>query len=274
MRTLILGLALLLGALPARAAPECTECQVPLGTYAIELPAGDGPFPVLVHLHGMGGTGPGVIRGGSAKRALARGYAVIAPTGWQPVSRYPKNWGVADGRDYTRDDIAFLSEILQDAGDRWPLDRGRVLLSGFSRGGSMVWDVACQAPDLARGFAPVAGAFWDDLPADCARPVDLFHTHGWMDRTVPLEGRSLAGGTLVQGDVWASLFILRATNGCTNRQPETGSAEDGIWLRQWSDCEAGRIDLMLHPGGHGVPRGWADRALDWFEARLAEEATQ
>ena len=147
-------------------------------------------------------------------------------------------------------------------------------MSGFSRGGSMVWDVACKAPDLARAFAPVAGAFWDDLPQSCASPVDLFHTHGWLDRTVPLEGRVLGGGALTQGDVWASLFILRATNGCSNRQPETGSATGGVWLREWSDCSAGRLDLMLHGGGHSVPRGWAGRALDWFEARLAAEVGQ
>ena len=269
-------LAILLLAAPVRGDVGCSpDCSVAEGSYAIALPpAGDGPFPVLMHLHGMGGTGAGVLRGGSARAALARGYAVIAPTGWQPVSRYPKNWGVADGRNYTRDDIAFLRDVLDDAAARAPLDTGRVLLSGFSRGGSMVWDMACQAPDFARAYAPVAGAFWEPLPERCAAPVDLFHTHGWLDRTVPLEGRVLGGGALTQGDVWASLFILRGTNGCTNRQPEKGSAEGGIWLREWSDCASGRIDLMLHPGGHGVPKGWADRALDWFEARLSGEVSQ
>ncbi|MEL6476482.1 MAG: polyhydroxybutyrate depolymerase [Pseudomonadota bacterium] len=260
-----LFIALLTWSAPAAAACP-PECETSLGAYSAAMPEGEGPFPVLIHLHGMGGTGPGTLKGGTARRAVERGYAVLAPTGWQPVSRYPKNWGVADGRDYTRDDIAFLREVLADAAGRFPLDTTRVLLSGFSRGGSMVWDVACQAPDFARAYAPVAGAFWDPLPTGCAEPVDLFHTHGWLDRTVPLEGRPLDDGRLTQGDVWASLFILRATNGCGNRQPKSGSAEDGVWLRHWDDCAAGQIDLMLHPGGHGVPSGWADRMLDWFEA--------
>ncbi|MEM7240479.1 MAG: polyhydroxybutyrate depolymerase, partial [Pseudomonadota bacterium] len=146
-----------------------------------------------------------------------------------------------------------------------------LLISGFSRGGSMAWDIACRAPDLARAFAPVAGAFWDTLPEECAAPVDLFHTHGWTDRVVPLEGRSFGGGAIVQGDVWASLFILRATNVCAFRQPETASTEGEQWWRHWSDCESGRIDLMLHPGGHAVPEGWTDIALDWFEARVAKD---
>ncbi|MEM0943464.1 MAG: polyhydroxybutyrate depolymerase [Pseudomonadota bacterium] len=266
---LVLLLALLL-ALPARAEILCETCDAPGGSYALAVPAGEGPFPVLMHLHGMGGTGPGTIRGGTASRAVERGYAVIAPTGFQPGRRYPKNWAVFDRQTPARDDIAFLKGVMAAASARAPLDLDRVLLAGFSRGGSMVWDIACRAPEMARAFAPVAGAFWDDLPESCARPVDLFHTPGWMDRTVPLEGRSFREGAIVQGDVWASLFILRETNGCVNRQPETGSAEGARWWRHWSDCQAGRIDLMLHPGGHGVPKGWADEILDWFEARLAE----
>ena len=264
-------LFLLVFALPAHADNPCAvACDTALGTYRSALPEGSGPFPVLLHLHGMGGTGEGVLRGGSARTALTRGYAVLAPDGWQPVSRYPRNWGVADGRAYTRDDIAFLRGVLEDAARRLPIDRSRVLLSGFSRGGSLVWDIACHAPDLARAYAPVAGAFWVPEPEACSAPVDLFHTHGWLDRIVPLEGRPIRNGEITQGDVWGALFTLRQTNRCTNRQPETGAAEAARWWRRWSDCEAGRLDLMLHSGGHSVPAGWAGVALDWFEERLAE----
>ena len=120
-------------------------------------------------------------------------------------------------------------------------------------------------------MGPAAGAFWDDLPERCEGPVDLFHTHGWNDRTVPLEGRPLRDGTIAQGDVWESLAILRATNGCTSRQPSRSEVLGDQWWRHWENCDAGRIDLMVHPGGHGSPSGWATSALDWFEARLLEE---
>ena len=142
-----------------------------------------------------------------------------------------------------------------------------VLLAGFSRGGSMVWDIACDDPEFASAYAPLAGAFWDALPETCAAPVMLYHTHGWNDRTVPLEGRafSFEGRSVVQGDVWASLKILRATNGCDARQPERNSFEDDLWFRHWTDCAAGEIQLMLHKGGHGAPSGWSGRILDWFE---------
>jgi polyhydroxybutyrate depolymerase len=148
-----------------------------------------------------------------------------------------------------------------------------VLLAGFSRGASMVWDIACRAPASARAYAPVSGAFWEPLPTACEAPVDFFHSHGWADRVVPIEGRSFRDGAVVQGDVFAGLKILRQTNGCTARQPDAAPMEatSDLWLRRWTSCLHGRLDLMLHPGGHGVPEGWVTRVLDWFEGRLAED---
>ena len=242
-------------------------CMIEGGAYHIALPEGGSTAGTVMHLHGAGADGKGALRGGLAREAVKRGYAFIAPNGEHPESRFKKNWAVrATGSSFARDDIAFLKAVIADATAQHGVDDERVLLSGFSRGGSMVWDIACFAPDMARGFAPAAGAFWDTLPEGCARPVDLFHTHGWDDRTVPLEGRSLGGGRVVQGDVWASLFILRAVNGCGARQPERSEVKGERWWRFWTDCDAGSITLMLHPGGHGVPKGWSANILDWFEA--------
>jgi polyhydroxybutyrate depolymerase len=197
---------------------------------------------------------------------------LIAPEGVQTSpERAQKNWAVRDGQTYERDDLAFLAEVLEDAAAQG-IDRGRVLMTGFSRGASMVWDVACNAPGTARAYAPVAGAFWEPLPEACAGPVDLFQTYGWTDRTVPIEGRSVGHGSLTQGDLFASLRLLRDANGCDPQMPDAAPMEaDGqLWFRRWTSCPGGRIDLMLHPGGHGVPKGWLERALDWFEDRLAQ----
>jgi polyhydroxybutyrate depolymerase len=111
------------------------------------------------------------------------------------------------------------------------------------------------------------------MPADCAGPVDLFHTLGWSPRTVQFVGRAVAGGERVQGDAFASLRVLRKTLDCFPQMPDTTpmEAEGNLWFREWANCPGGRIDLMLHPGGHSLPPGWLTRALDWFEARLAED---
>jgi polyhydroxybutyrate depolymerase len=278
MRLTLAAALFFLAALPAHSQLACgdpaIDCPTANGSYRLALPAqAAGPVPALVFLHGWGGSSAGAMKNRAMLATLgARGYALIAPEGIRTSpTRSQKNWAVRDGRDYARDDLAFLSEVLKDAATHG-IDRDRVLMTGFSRGGSMVWDVACHAPATARAYASVSGAFWEPLPAGCEGPADMFHTHGWTDRVVPIEGRSVAGGTLTQGDAFASLRILRQALGCDPQMPDAAPMEQdgGLWLRSWTKCPSGRLDLMLHPGGHGVPKGWLDRALDWFEARQAE----
>lgn len=247
-------------------------CEIESGTYHVLPPENEVPKGAIFLLHGGGGKGKGLLKTRLARKSIERGYIFVAPNGYHPNARFPNNWAVAARNfGHEKDDVAFLGDVMDDVAQRFGAPREKMLLSGFSRGGSMVWDVACQRPELARAYAPSAGAFWDDLPEKCDGPVDLFHTHGWNDRTVPLEGRPIFGGKVAQGDVWQSLRIMREANGCSSRQPSRSDVIDGQWWRYWEDCDAGRIDLMLHAGGHGSPKNWADAALDWFEERLDEE---
>lgn len=277
-----------LGALPLQACGGADDpCVLPGGQYYMALPdaAAPGgpeaaapdrpkaalPRGIVIHLHGAGGRGRGLLKSGLAREAAARGYVFVAPNGDQPSRRFKYDWSVrANNLTYDRADRPFLNAVLSDVRARTGLGEAGVLLAGFSRGGSFVWDMACQQPGFAAAYAPLAGAFWDDLPQDCAGPVKLFHTHGWNDRTVPLEGRSFRDGAVVQGDVWASLKVLRRANGCDARQPERSSYDGDLWFRHWTDCQAGDIRLMLHKGGHGAPRGWAKRVMDWFEGVEAD----
>jgi len=245
-------------------------CTVPEGEYRLVMPEGaDGPVAAILHLHGWGASAAGALRDRDRRAAIAaRGMAFIVAQGIPRAGRTQRDWAVRDGRPHPRDDIAFLSAVLDDAAARG-VDRDRVLLTGFSRGGSFVWDVACEAPGFARAYAAVSGAFWNPLPEGCAGPVDLLHVHGWADGVVPLEGRAFTSAT--QGDVFAALFLLRASNGCDARHPDVtaAEAEPALWWRRWTGCEGGRIDLALHTGGHAPPRGWTALMLDWFGERLA-----
>jgi len=275
MRLILLVFLVL--AVPARAAAPCGTpegvCSVEGGSYRLVLPEGDGPHPALLYLHGWGASAAAALRDRERlETVLARGYALILPQGVARAGRTQRDWAIRDRGVHPRDDIAFFEAVLGDAAARG-VDRARVLLAGFSRGGSMVWDVACHAPALVRAYAPISGAFWEPLPERCAGPVEIFHVHGWTDRVVPLEGRSFRDGAIVQGDVFASLRRMRGHLGCDARQPDRSSlGEGGLWWRHWESCRAGRIDLLIHPGGHAAPEGWTAMALDWFEARLAGEA--
>lgn len=249
----------------AGCADDADPCSIALGEYHIALPDGVENPPALVFLHGAGGNGKGAIR---MRAALDRGYALIGPNGLKrPNSRFGPGWSFHPDRPKQRDEIAFIRAVIADAAESHGIDPDRVLLGGFSIGGSMVSYMACDAPDLVAAFAPVAGSFWrphPDLTA-CQGPVHLLHTHGWKDKTVPLEGRPLRSG-IMQGDVHYAMQVWRETNGCDGLRADSFNTSGDFWIRTWDSCDAGALEFVLHPGAHGIPRGWTNMALDWFES--------
>jgi polyhydroxybutyrate depolymerase len=250
---------------------------LPDGEYHVALPPDtdtntDTDAPMVVFLHGWGSGGAQTLKNtGLVNSLLARGYAIVAPTGSRWVGTGTGHgWNFYPGWE-GRDESDFLRRVAEDAAGRFGLDRERVLLAGFSGGGFMVNYLACATPGAFAAYAPVAGGFWRPHPAGCAGPVRLFHTHGWADRTVPLEGRFLGGGRYQQGDIFAGLEIWRAANDCPDENPAAHSETGRFWRRAWTGCAPGSaLHLALFPGGHGVPEGWADMVLDWFEAGAGE----
>ncbi|MEM9757412.1 MAG: alpha/beta fold hydrolase [Pseudomonadota bacterium] len=250
-------------------------CEIDGGTYHIELPETPAEgAPALVFLHGWGSSGEGALRvRGMVETALSRGYAVIAPDGVPRTGRSGRTWGFHPELPGPRDEVAFLMAVRDDAAERFGLGAGNMVLAGFSIGGSMTAYAACAAPDGFAAFAPLSGNFWRPHPEICAGPVRMIHVHGWTDGTVPLEGRILRGGgtdpdaagVLAQGDIWQALQIWRATNAC---RPNAHSYADlgDYWVRSWTDCAPGsQLSMALFYGGHGIPGGWTDLVLDWFE---------
>jgi polyhydroxybutyrate depolymerase len=268
MRGLAVALAGIVWSAAAHAGcgPDPGPCVIASGTYHVALPPSGAGAPAVVFLHGFGGSGEGSLSSTGLVDALhARGYAVIAPDGLPRPDRTERGWAFHPDRPGPRDEVAFLSAVADDAAARFGLDRGAMLLSGFSIGGSMTTYLACAAPAAFRAYAPVAGSFWRPHPAACSGPAALFHLHGWTDGTVPLEGRVLRSG-IAQGDVFAALELWRRTDGCALR-PDAFAVRGDVQVRSWTTCGSGaRLDFGLHPGGHTVPPGWADMAIDWFEA--------
>lgn len=259
----------LTGSVHAGCGPSPDPCVVDGGQYHASLPdAVDGPIPAIVFLHGAGSSDRAMIdKMELARTATARGYAFLAPDGMSRQGRNGGFWNFHPDRRPLRDERAFLRAVVSDAANRFGVDPDRVILSGFSIGGSMVSYLACAHPDDYAAYAPVAGSFWRPHPKTCAGPVRLLHTHGWRDGTVPLEGREIRQlSGLTQGDVFHALSIWRAANGCTALRADRFSVSDNAWRRAWDRCTPGSaLEFVLTPGGHGVPRGWASLMLDWFE---------
>lgn len=259
----------------ADACSQTTACEIEGGTYFIAMPdATDMPPPAVMFLHGYGGSGQGIFRNRAlVNRLLDRGYAVISPAGSQRPGRDMLSWAFHPFFPSTRDEGAFIASVRDAAVARHGIDPERILLTGFSVGGSMVSYLACVSPDAFAAYAPVGGNFWRPHPTECAGPVRMLHTHGWTDGTVPLEGRVLRGedsrdpDALIQGDIFHAMNIWRQTNGCHFLKADSFDTSGVFWHRTWERCAPGSaLELALFAGGHRIPEGWADMALDWFEA--------
>jgi len=151
--------------------------------------------------------------------------------------------------------------VLDDVARRFPVDPARIMASGFSQGGSMVWSLACRMPTRFAAFAPVAGTFWEPLPESCTGPrPPLIHVHGMSDGTVPLAGRALRNG-IRQGDVFRSFAIL-APGSCTAAWADTARTEaPAPTCHVATGCGgSARLELCLHPGGHLFDSAWVERA--------------
>ncbi|MBL4749439.1 MAG: alpha/beta fold hydrolase [Amylibacter sp.] len=275
----MLKIALATLALSGPALADCAgtsgPCEIASGTYNIRLPEGyNTQTPVVIFLHGYGGSGKGTIRSKKiADPILKRGYALIAPNAIKPKGARASSWNFHPSYDRGRNEAAFFKQVFDDAVKRFGLNPKQVLLAGFSIGGSMVSYVACNNPENFTAFAPVSGSFWRPHPTKCTAPVKLFHTHGWSDTVVPLEGRHI-NERFIQGDVFYALDLWRKTNLCAQPRPDKISRKGSFMRRKWQSCARGSaLEFALFPGGHTVPKGWADMVLDWYE-NLPETVVQ
>lgn len=252
---------------PAGCGGQDAPCVLEQGAYHIAVPdrSGAEPLPVVMFLHGYGGSGTQMLNNRALVDGLtARGYAVIAPQGRRRDADGPRSWGFGPF-DSGRDEGAFFADVLADAAERFGTSTRQTVLGGFSAGAFMVHYLACAEPDSFAAYAPVSGVFWRPQPQTCAGPARVMQTHGWRDTVVPLEGRPLGGGRYQQGDVFAALELWRVTNGCNSHAPDRIWSHDQVLRRSWRCGGGGDIDLLLFDGGHQVPAGWANWMADWFE---------
>lgn len=261
----ILAVATTLAVVPTPVrASDAAAYTIDGGSFMARLPAGwDGhrELPLLVFFHGYRQTGTTVMTIEQLTAAADRhGVLLVAPDG------LGGSWAHQGSPSSRRDEGAFIDALLDDVGRRWPIDRNRRWAAGFSQGGSMAWHAACFRGRSFSAFMPVAGAFWRPHPAQCpGGAVNLLHTHGTADTVVPMAGRPIRTA-FHQGDVDEGMALWRHQDSCSSSPVRAASVGD-LECETWTACNSGReLELCLHPGGHMIPKGWAEMAFDWAEA--------
>jgi len=169
--------------------------------YTVHVPPGyDGksPRPVVIMLHGGGGTGRAAAEEtGWGALADREGFLAVFPDALprdpaKPGSfaRNPQLWNDGSGRFYAGsqapDDVAFLNAVLDDLLAKFAVDGQRLFVTGFSNGASMTFHFGAAAARIA-AIAPVAGTCWL-APLKLARPVSMCYLTGTADPLNRLEG--------------------------------------------------------------------------------------
>lgn len=150
-------------------------------------------FPLIVALHGLGGTEDSMFDNyGGRLPALAeeRGYILIAPLGYRVDGFYGS--GIAPTGDPAVRRRAELSErdvmeVLRRTREQYRIDDTRIYLMGHSMGAIGTWALAAKYPDIWAALGPIAGT---GSPATVARMRHLpqIVVHGDADPTVNVNG--------------------------------------------------------------------------------------
>lgn len=263
---------LLLLAAPIAAAAEsqgvmaapCERCDVEEGYYRAAAPPdwdGKSPLPLVVYFHAWGKSPESVI---SARNLVGqlhqRGALVVAPFAeigfWRQLG---------EGRaEQGRDEAAYVRRILADVKRRWPIDERRMLATGFSRGASMVWNIACYEGGLFTAYAPFGGAFWHSTPRACpSGPQALRHLHGLKD---PIVGYDKVG-KYDSSPVTEGVALFRRMNGAAAAPSRTLVGK--VSCERWEGEKP--VELCVHSGGHWYPPNWLGKAYDWMIGLVGEQ---
>ena len=294
--------ALALGAmvLATHAAPSCSDrgakspeahCEaLAFGgrdrTYRLYVPAHlQAAAPLLVVLHGGGGGGASMealTLHGFNRRADEDGVLVVYPDGvgrgWNDGRHDMKSKSVQESVD----DVGFLRALVAAIGRRYPLDRGRIFVTGMSNGGMMTLRLACDASDVFRGFVAVAASLGADVAPGCepaaGRPLALID--GTEDPLVPFAGGEVKvlgsrRGRVIGAE--ATFAAFRGHAGCDGvdaEPPLDRVADDGTALvvHRATGCRDGaRVVLYeVDGGGHAWPGGLR-YAREWLIGRVSRE---
>lgn len=254
MLRLVLALCLL--AMPAAAETVTLDGR----SYRIDLPPDPAGAPLILALHGGGGSADQLARSsGLSRKANRMGYAVIYPEGTGRVATWNGGYCCGAAQRKGVDDAGFLDAVVADAARRYGVDAGLFYATGMSNGSIMAETYAALRPGRLRAVAGVAGTM-DTTRYRIVVPVPLLIIHGTADPMVPYAGGP--GKTSLTRTDFASVAsvetaFLTPFPVLARTERVIDPAADGMRVldRSYAD-DAGRVQLRIltvEGGGHAWP---------------------
>lgn len=209
-------------------------------------------YPLILALHGGGGTAQGIARWGFSRLARERGYIVVFPQGIE------KHWydervqfTTKDGK--RPDDVAFLSELLDQAEHDYPVDPRQVYVAGVSNGAIMSHLLAEKLGKKLTGIIPIIGGITEEQAAQFApkAPLSVMIIQGDADPIVPFQGGPITVLGKKRGNVLPTEETVKKwveTDGCQKRSEDK--------LPDSDPTDGCRVTCTIYGGGHHGTQVW------------------
>ena len=268
-RTALAVIAAVIAVAPGACAAETTDTtgSIVVGgvnrTYVVHVPAKLGSsVPLLLSFHGHFGTGAGQARLSNFSALSERyGFIVVYPDGI--------NRGWNDGREGSKgaDDIGLVKALIADFSRRYPIDRKRIYVNGFSNGAMFSQYVGCALANQIAAIAPVSGYLPTEDAAGChpVRPIPVLEIAGTADPIMPFTGGEIKllgfnrGAAVLSAkqtiSMWANNAKCKGPSQSSTLAPIATNDGTSITRTSYVSCVNG-TSVVLYTvigGGHAHP---------------------
>lgn len=147
--------------------------------HAVYEPAGEGPHPTLIAMHGFGANALDLL--GLAPYIADGRFMVICPQGPMEVpigprrgyAWFPIRMGGTPDRNAIEDAGRMATEFLNTALQKYPVDRKKLVMLGFSQGGMLAYRLAVRNPSKFAALVGLSTYFPPELKDEVNDPTAL-----------------------------------------------------------------------------------------------------
>jgi poly(3-hydroxybutyrate) depolymerase len=155
------------------------------------------PIPVIVALHGLGGSEASFFEAYERRLpaiAEKHGYLLVAPLGYRTDGFY--GWGVGEppadpaARQLQERSEQDVMEVLARVKRDYRVDESRIYLMGHSMGAIGTWRLAAKYPEIWAAVGPISGSGTPST-VEKMKAIPQVVVHGDNDPTVPVNASRL-----------------------------------------------------------------------------------
>jgi len=244
--------------------------------YRIYLPEAyetDETMPLIIGLHGFGGTMEDFENTGIDAIADTARFIVLAPQ----ALNYESPAGVLTGvwnagivltvpgfgelaLNENVNDVGFINLLIDSLSESYPLMDERIYLAGVSLGGFMTQRIACETPQRFAAIASIMGTYANALPpCNPTKVLPLAHFHGTDDDVVTWSGNFIYNGMPLPVGLPVDSLIAQWVDLHDCQQDPVHTAwpngnNDNFWIDHYSyqnGAQESKVELFkLNGGGH------------------------